>query len=393
MLTLDAVDDLILAEAATVEAGSAVPAAVAVAAVGSGRAPVLVLDAPALAAELARQGRTVLHRADLLADEEPLGEAIPGGVVESWDDLRLGDVRLVLLRLPANLNALDELAEAVAAHCHPEVRLVAGARVKHMTRGMNEVLAGHFAEVRASLGVRKCRVLHAASPLPAARATGAAPSWPRTAVLPASEVGAAEPNRPAPNGTAPTGTAPNATAPHGADLTVVAYGATFAGNRLDLGTRLLLDRIASLCPRDGADRAVDLGCGSGILAAVLARNGWHVTGVDTSRAAVAATAATAAANGLTIDVRRADALTDWPAADLDLVVCNPPFHVGTAKDSSPAFRMIRTAARALRPGGELWCVYNAHLPYLPALRRDVGPTEIITRDRSYLVTRSIRAAR
>lgn len=375
MLTLDAVDDLILAEAAAVEAGSSVAS---VASVGSGPAPVLVLDAPALAAELARQGRTVLHRADLLADEEPLGEAIPGGVVESWGDPQLGDVRLALLRLPANLNALDELAEAVAAHCHPEVRLVAGARVKHMTRGMNEVLADHFAEVRASLGVRKCRVLHAASPLPAARATGAAPNWPRTAVLPASEVGAA---------------APNATAPNGVGLTVVAYGATFAGNRLDLGTRLLLDRIASLRPRDGADRAVDLGCGSGILAAVLARNGWHVTGVDTSRAAVAATAATATANGLTIDVRRADALTDWPAADLDLVVCNPPFHVGTAKDSSPAFRMIRTAARALRPGGELWCVYNAHLPYLPALRRDVGPTEIIARDRSYLVTRSIRAAR
>lgn len=369
MHTPDAVDELILTEAATVDGsptGSRATGTPATGATSGADAPVLCLDAPALAVALAGQGRTVLHRADLLADELDVaagatdaGAAVAPRVVESWDDPGLADVRLVLLRLPANLNALDDLVEAVAAHCHPEVRIVAGARVKHMTRGMNEVLAAHFAEVRASLGVRKCRVLHAAAPLPAARTAAAA--WPRSAALPE------------------------------ADLTVVTYGATFAGNRLDPGTRLLLDRVDGLRPAAGADRAVDLGCGSGILAAALARHGWRVTGVDTSRAAVAATAATAAANGLTVAVRRADALADWPAADLDLVVCNPPFHVGTAKDSTPAFRMIRTAARALRPGGDLWCVYNAHLPYLPTLRRDVGPTEIVARDRSYLVTHSVRA--
>lgn len=339
---LDAVDDLILDEALAVD-----PAP-------DSDDPVLVLDAPALAAELVGQGRTVLHRADLLADEE----GVPAEVLDSWDDPRLAEVRLVLLRLPANLNALDEAAELVAARCHPEVRLVAGARVKHMTRGMNEVLARHFGEVTASLGVRKCRVLHAAAPRPERR--GAEPSWPRTAPL--EEYG----------------------------LVVAAHGATFAGNRLDLGTRLLLDQVAGLRPAAGADRAVDLGSGSGILAAALARNGWQVTGVDASRAGVAATVATAAANGVQVAVRRTDALADWPEADLELVVCNPPFHVGPAKDSSPAFRMIATAAQALRPGGELWCVYNAHLPYLPAMRRDVGPTRVVARDRSYLVTRSTR---
>ncbi len=351
MTSLDAVDDLILDEAQAVDPDDA--------GVGPDESdfPVLVLEAPAVAAELAAEGVAVLHRSDLLDDE--LG--VPGEVLDSWDDPRLAEVRLVLMRLPANLNALDELAEQVAAHCHPDVRLVAGARVKHMTRGMNERLAAHFGKVRASLGVRKCRVLHAAEPHPDAR--GAAPSWPREATL--EDVG----------------------------LTVVAHGATFAGTRLDLGTRLLLGAIGELRPAPGADRtrrAVDLGCGSGILATALARNGWQVTGVDASRAAVAATAATAAANGVEVAVQRTDVLDDWPAADLDLVVCNPPFHTGTAKDSSTAFRMISSAARALRPGGELWCVYNAHLPYLPALRRDVGRSEVVARDKSYLVTRSTR---
>ncbi|SDB90520.1 16S rRNA (guanine1207-N2)-methyltransferase [Raineyella antarctica] len=366
MHKLDAVDDLILDEALTVDPAESGDASEEDAfgsgedtdEAGSGEdladAPVLVLEAPAVAAELAGQGRTVLHRSDQLEDEAD----VPAELLESWDDPRLAEVRLVLLRLPANLNALDELAELVATHCHPEVRLVAGARVKHMTRGMNDVLAAHFGEVRASLGVRKCRVLHAAGALPDAR--GTQPTWPREAAL--EEFG----------------------------LTVLSHGATFAGNKLDLGTRLLLGQVADLRPAPGADRAVDLGSGSGILATVLARNGWQVTGVDSSRAAVAATAATAAANRATVEVLRTDALTDWSAADLDLVVCNPPFHVGSAKDSSPAFRMIASAAHALRPGGELWCVYNAHLPYLPALRRDVGPSEVVARDRSYIVTRSTR---
>lgn len=357
MRNLDAVDDLILDEALAVDPGveGAGPDTDGAAEAYGGEAPVLVLDAPALAAELAAEGRTVLHRSDMLADEAD----VAAEVLESWEDPRLAEVRLVLLRLPGNLNALDETAELVARHCHPQVRLVAGARVKHMTRGMNEVLAAHFGEVRASLGVRKCRVLHAASPLPGTRE--GTPTWPRRAEL--EEFG----------------------------LVVSAHGATFAGTKLDLGTRLLLSRVADLRPEPGADRAVDLGSGSGILAAVLARNGWRVSGVDASRAAVASTAETAAANGVEVDVRRADALVDWPEADLDLVVCNPPFHVGTAKDSTPAFGMISSAARALRPGGELWCVYNAHLPYLPALRREVGPSEVVARDRSYLVTRSTRA--
>ena len=355
MRKLDAVDDLILDEALTVDPAETDGAAGDDTGEAAAHAPVLVIDAPALATELVAEGRTVLHHADMLEDEAD----VPADVLESWDDPRLAEVRLVLLRLPANLNALDEIAELVAARCHPEVRLVAGSRVKHMTRGMNEVLSAHFGDVRASLGVRKCRVLHASDPLPESR--GSTPSWPKSAEL--EEFG----------------------------LTVLSHGATFAGNRLDLGTRLLLDNVSALRPAPGADRAVDLGSGSGILATVLARNGWRVTGVDASRAGVGATAATAAANGVEVAVQRTPMLDDWPEADLDLVVCNPPFHVGAAKDSSPAFLMFSSAARALRPGGEMWCVYNAHLPYLPALRRDIGPSEVVARNRSYIVTRSTRA--
>jgi 16S rRNA (guanine1207-N2)-methyltransferase len=86
-----------------------------------------------------------------------------------------------------------------------------------------------------------------------------------------------------------------------------------------------------------------------------------------------------------------DLLSEVADTSIDLVLCNPPFHRGTSRDSDVAFAMFAEAARALRPGGELWTVFNTHLPYLPALRRLVGPTRIIGQNPGYLVTRSVRA--
>lgn len=257
----------------------------------------------------------------------------------------------VLWRLPRALGALDEYAQLIATHADPAVQVVAAERNKHLNRSMNDVLGRHFTTVHASLGRRKARALLASGP----RATTA--SWPRSARIDALA------------------------------LDVVAHGATFSSNRLDRGTALLAGCIDEM-PASG--RAVDLGCGSGILAALLARRGLRVSAVDVAWSATDATRLTAAANGVTVEVERRNGLEDWHEP-IDLVVSNPPFHIGTAKDTSPTRELFAQAGRLLVPGGELWCVYNSHLPYLAWLRESVGPTTIVARDRSYLVTRSRRS--
>ncbi|WP_462417514.1 class I SAM-dependent methyltransferase [Kytococcus sp. Marseille-QA3725] len=255
---------------------------------------------------------------------------------------------LVLLHLPASLPALKEQARTIAAHAAPDVLVVTAGRSKHMTPRQNDVLASAFEEVQAQRGVGKCRAVHARKP----RAV-AAPS-PRTA-----------------------------TEPH-TGLTLVAHGPVFAGARLDRGTRLLLGTEPDW-PRG---EAIDLGCGNGVLTTVLARRGNTTTGIDVSRAAVASTRATLAANELTGTAVLADGLTEQPTASADLVVTNPPFHVGTAKDSSPTLAMLRDAARVLRPGGELWCVYNSHLPYRQIAREVFARVDEVARDREFTVIRA-----
>ena len=269
--------------------------------------------------------------------------------------------RVVLLLLPRSLDALDEVAGLVARHADPAVAVVAGGREKHMSRAMNEVLARHFAQVRASRGRQKARVLHAAGPR---AADGAAdPAWPATARH--DDLG----------------------------LTVRAHGAAFAGARVDIGTRFLVEHLPDAVPE--ARTAVDLGCGTGVLASALAaaRPGVEVVATDESAAAVASARATVAANGLgeRVRVQRARGTAGIADASADLVLLNPPFHVGAAVHDGVARGLFAEAARVLRPGGELWCVWNSGLGYRPALQAAVGPTRQVARNPKFTITASRRA--
>jgi 16S rRNA (guanine1207-N2)-methyltransferase len=264
--------------------------------------------------------------------------------------------RVVLAKAPKSLEALREIAQVVAADADPEVVLYVGGRVKHMTHAMNDVLGECFTDVHATLARQKSRLLVARGPKPVER------SFPVCRV-------------------------------HGdLGLTVCAHGGAFAGAKVDRGTRALLAALPGAVP--GAGTALDLGCGTGVLAVALAaaRPALEVIAADQSAAAVASAAATVTANGLADRVRvvRDDAAASLPEASVDLVVCNPPFHHGVAVSETFAERLFAGAARVLRPGGELWCVYNSHLPHRDALRRIVGPTRQVTRTPTFTITASTR---
>lgn len=62
-----------------------------------------------------------------------------------------------------------------------------------------------------------------------------------------------------------------------------------------------------------------------------------------------------------------DATTFVPETPYDVVVSNPPFHVGRAGDPGLGRSFIAAAARMLTTKGSLWMVANRHLPYEEAL--------------------------
>jgi len=297
------------------------------------------------------------YTGELALDSNATAAGISGFRSLGLDEELLSGARLVLMQMPRSLSELDEIAAAIARWADPSVVVYGGGRLKHMSISMNEVVGRHFGEVRASLGRQKSRVIMARDPKPAA---DSASTWPQRAYL--DEIG----------------------------LEVVAHGAAFAGPRLDLGTRELLRHLDEMKP--DAVTAVDLGCGTGILATSLARSrpGLAVLASDTSAAAVASARATAAANDVALTVTRDDGLSQQPDACADLVLLNPPFHTGSAVHAGVALRLIDEAARVLKPGGELWTVYNSHLAYRAAMTRAVGETRQVARGPKFTVTVSTR---
>lgn len=134
----------------------------------------------------------------------------------------------------------------------------------------------------------------------------------------------------------------------------------FSADRIDPGSRLLLERLPPL-----KGRGADLGCGLGVLGqGVLAHPSVSsLVCVDIDRRAVEAARRNLAdprAEFLWADLR----LVSTPAlAGLDFIVSNPPFHDGGAENRSLGQVFIRRAASMLRKGGSAFFVANRHLPY------------------------------
>ncbi len=300
---------------------------------------------------------------------------LPGALYEEidLDSALVRGARVVLIQLPRDLRQLDTWARLIASHADPDVQVFAGGRVKHMTRAMNEVLGHYFGSVTASLARQKSRVLSATNP----RGDLGSPG---------------------------EGEGLTKTYDRDLDLWVASYPGAFADGKVDIGARFFipfLEDEANLpepSTSGSTPLAVDLGCGTGLLAVALTRAHPHlrVIATDRSAAAVASTKQSALLNLSSdqldrLQVKRDHGLSEQPDSSVDLIVCNPPFHTESTVSSAASDLLFDEAARVLRPGGVLLTVYNSHLHHRHTLERVVGPTTQLGRNQKFTVTRSIRS--
>jgi 2-polyprenyl-3-methyl-5-hydroxy-6-metoxy-1,4-benzoquinol methylase len=132
---------------------------------------------------------------------------------------------------------------------------------------------------------------------------------------------------------------------------------------------VLLAEIAGLAP----GRALDVGCGSGADAIWLALQGWQVTAVDVSqaaldRAAIAARDAAVAVNWLCADI---STVPPAPGA-YDLVSVQYP-----ALRHAPDDALIRSLLDAVAPGGTILVVGHGPESHEYARTQGLEPTEYI----------------
>ena len=171
-----------------------------------------------------------------------------------------------------------------------------------------------------------------------------------------------------------------------ADGRFVSRPGLFAWDHIDAGSQLLIDTL----PSGLKGRAADLGAGFGYLAHEMLTRYPAVSYIDVIEAE--ARALEMARQNLGAFGDRAsgywlDATGPLPGR-YDLIVSNPPFHIDRQDRHDLGQAFIRSAAKALAPGGSFWMVANRHLPYEETLKAVFRSVETAAQTNAYKVFRA-----
>lgn len=277
-------------------------------------------------------------------------------------------IDVLLVRVPKSLALLEDQLHRLAPALHAGTVVVGTGMVKEIHTSTLRLFERIVGPTRTSLAERKARLIFSTPDPDRIREGAGANPWPLRYDLPGG-IGLVS------------------------GLRVTNHAGTFCADRLDIGTRFLLENLPR---RSGREDVVDLGCGNGVvgLAAALDNPEARLTFVDESHQAVASAEETfrthADPGGGRARFLAGDGLADVPPEAVDLVLNNPPFHSHRATTDATARRMFLQARTALRPGGELWVVGNRHLGYHVTLRRIFGNSELVASNPKFVILRARR---
>jgi 23S rRNA (guanine1835-N2)-methyltransferase len=168
----------------------------------------------------------------------------------------------------------------------------------------------------------------------------------------------------------------------------------FARQQLDIGARFMLEHLSKLANMD-SKTVIDLGCGNGVLGLhILNQNKkTKVVFVDESYMAVASAKHNVLANlpekesGSEFIVN--NCLDDFSEkskfSEVDIVLCNPPFHQQNAITDHIAWQMFKDAKSLLQSGGQLFVVGNRHLDYPSKLKRLFGNVTTVATNQKFSI--------
>lgn len=166
----------------------------------------------------------------------------------------------------------------------------------------------------------------------------------------------------------------------------------FSKDKLDYATLLMLEQFKKL---PSSQHILDLGCGNGVLGIIAQRYqpNSQISFLDESHMAVAS----AKINYEKIYKEKSgsqflvsDCLDQLPHSNIDLILCNPPFHQQHSIGDQIAWNMFTQSFKKLQKDGQLWIVGNRHLQYSAKLKKIFGNSKIIAANEKFQVISSVK---
>jgi 16S rRNA (guanine1207-N2)-methyltransferase len=164
----------------------------------------------------------------------------------------------------------------------------------------------------------------------------------------------------------------------------------FSWDHVDEATTILADAMTV----HAGESVLDIGCGCGalgVVAATLSGSG-QVCMLDADVEAVRSATRSAAAAGLTnVRATTSDVAAAVLGERFDVVVTNPPFHVGKATDLNVPLQFIHDAWEVLAPGGRLYLVANRTLPYERTIKHRFGNIDTVHDGQRFKVLSAVKS--
>lgn len=265
---------------------------------------------------------------------------------------------LVLIKVPKSLALLEDQLIRLKPMLTENSRVLVGGMVKTMPSSLWKMLEKIIGPTETSFAKKKARLIevHVDSQLPLP-----ANPYPRHWTL------------------------------EGTTLEVVNHANVFSRERLDIGTRFMLQHLPST---EGPQEIIDLGCGNGLLGLMAAQQNpeARLHFVDESYMAIASARQNfqqldAGSQG--VGFHLGNGLVEFDEDSADLVLCNPPFHQSHAIGDVVALSMFRQSARVLRDGGQLWVVGNRHLGYHLKLKPLFQSVDVVASNKKFVILRAM----
>lgn len=268
----------------------------------------------------------------------------------------------IIGRVPKSKQQLAYLLQQLQQWVNEDCRLLFAGMDKHLSKGQFELLEKYFGPAHFYPGVRKARI------------------WEAT-------VDKALPARPV----APKVIKVSVPTLEEKPLSLRSHPNVFSQDKLDIGSRFFLDNFSTLPEKDSV---ADLACGNGVLGLSYLKHfpESKLLFVDESFQAVQSCLENCQNNFPSADttVRAGDGLKQCNASELDLILCNPPFHVQHTVGTDIAISLFKDAFRALKKQGELWVVANRHLAYHVTLKKLFGNCSTEASNKKFVILKTVK---
>jgi len=266
---------------------------------------------------------------------------------------------LVLIKIPKTLALLEHQLITLKPHINDHTVIIAGGMVKYLQTSHQQLFEKYLGSSTTSLARKKARLIFSTTER---RQQASQSPYPLNNYY--SQI----------------------------DLHISQHANVFSKNKLDIGTGFMLQQFNQL--PDG-NRIVDLGCGNGILGIMAKRQQpkCQLYFIDESYMAVES-ARNNYFNQNNLQSQQAEdkdnflvsnCLEQTTLADIDLILCNPPFHHSNTVDDHIAWQMFKQSYKALKQGGRLWVVGNRHLGYHVKLKRLFGHCKTVASHHKFVV--------